>query len=226
MFMKKLLMVLTAILISGSFLYAQDDPDESSAGGTFDPGDLLIEITGTPFSGSSLLDFGSFRARYAVTDVIVPRLGFGMTVNTTQSTPDVVTNLNEFEVRPGCEYHLRVDGSFRSYAALDVILGGRVASRESTTGSSVSGSTQIPSGTNYGFSDTYRGHFRYGVAVGAGAEYHLSSKFYIGAEIGFQFYNDKKNEVSVDGEVYQGTVINSHASVNTQNTIRIGFKLF
>jgi len=219
-------MVLSVFLYAVIPLSAQDEYSSSLTGGNFDPGDLLVEVTGTPFQGSSLMDFGSLRLRYGVTQTLVPRLGISMDLNNTQTTPDVVTNLSKFELRPGLEYHLGINDAFRSYAFVDVILGSRSASRESTTGSSVDGSTQVPTSANYNFSSAYRGYFRYGAALGFGADYHFSSRFYIGAEIGFQLYQDKMSEISVDKEKFQDSVTSSYGNMSTQNSIRIGFKLF
>lgn len=216
---------MVATFMSVGLLHAQD-VDEGTQGGSFDPGSLLIEITGTPFEGSSLLNFGSLRARYGVTDVIVPRLGITMALSTVPRTPDVVVDNSEFELRPGCEYHLTIDGSFRSYASADFIIGSRTVNYESTTGSSVTGASSVPNGNNQFYSENVRGHFRYGIAFGAGAEYHLSSRFYIGAEIGLEFYNDKKSEILVDGELYQNSVTVGRGGINTRNAIRVGFKLF
>ncbi|REE01212.1 outer membrane beta-barrel protein [Marinoscillum furvescens] len=223
--MKQLTMVLVGVFLSVGTLYAQDD--DLGSGGSLDGGDLLIEITASPFNGDGwgdqLLHFGAFRARYAVTDVLVPRLGVTMDLNNTQSTPDEVLTYGQYEVMPGLEYHLRIDGAFRSYAALDLIFGQRNVSLESSTGSSVDGASEVPTSANYNFSD--RGFLRYGVNLGFGAEYHLGSRFYIGTEIGFKLYQDNMVEVMVDGEKFQDSVKDSYAKLNTMNAIRIGFKL-
>lgn len=219
-------MVFVALLFSGGLLYAQDDQDDLlMSGGTLDPGDVLIEITGSPFDGSTLLSFGSFRARYAVTDRIVPRLGFNMDMDSQQPSPDLVTSTFEYTVAPGCEYHLAIEGSFRTYAALDVIVGQRTSKRESTTESSVSGSTSSADNITSSSYIANRGHFKLGVGLGVGADYYFSSRFYIGTEIGFQLVRENKSEIKIDGELYQDAVTNNYGSLNTMNTFKIGFKL-
>lgn len=221
--MRKIVMVSIVMLLFGSALQAQD---EESSGGAIESGDLLIEITGNPFEGSSLLNFGALRARYAVTDVIVPRIGFTMDLSNQQSTPDEVTNWSEYNLALGCEYHFTSEGGFTSYAAADLLWGQRFASVESTSGTTVDGSTEIPSGSNYDFSDYYRGHIRYGIGLSLGADYHFNSRFYIGTEIGVSLYQDHKDEITVDGSKYQESVTSSYGVVNISNTFRVGFKLF
>jgi len=211
------------LLLSVSPLIAQDVGEDS--GGGPEPGDVLIEITGTPFEGSSLLNFGAFRGRYFINDKIVPRLGLSYNANNAQSTPDVATNLSEYTVMPGVEYHLTNEGAFKSYAAFDVIFGQRFASLESVSGPSVDGSTQVPNGNNFGFNTGLRGFTQIGGNLSVGAEYHFGSRFYIGTEIGFGYTRTLYKDVTVDGTLYQEGTSASTGSLNTINTFRIGFKL-
>lgn len=222
--MRKLFLFSIVLLLSAASLIAQDDVGADSGGGP-ESGDVLIEITGTPFAGSSLLNFGAFRTRFYVSDKVVPRLGLTYSVSNQQSSPDIATNLSQYSVMPGVELHLTNNGAFRSYAALDVIVGQRFASLESVNGPSVDGSTQIPTVPNQSLSTARRGYFQIGGNLSFGADYHFSSRFYIGTEIGFNYLRTMYSDVSVDGELYQeGTSANSGA-VNTINTFRIGFKL-
>lgn len=226
--MRKLFLFSIVLLLSVSTLVAQDDvgsPAGSDSGNIPEQGDVLIEITGTPFEGSSLLNFGSFRARFFVSDKIVPRIGFTINASNDQSTPDIVTNLTEYTAMPGVELHLTRESKFRSYAALDVIVGQRFASLESISGASVDGSTQVPNGNNFNFSTARRGFFRIGGNLSVGADYHFSSRFYIGTEIGFSYIRTMYSDVSVDGELYQAGTSGNSGSLNTINTFRIGFKL-
>lgn len=219
--MKKVFMVLIAFVFAGSSaLYSQDGEGTGPEGG-----DLLIEITGTPFAGSSLLNFGQFRARYVLNDKLVPRLGVSFDLSNANTTPDLVTNNSTFTVMPGVEYHLTAEGPYRAYAAGSFIIGSRSASRESATGPSVDGSTQVPSGTNYSFSTGSRSYFQYGLEIATGAEYHFNSRFYMGVEIGFQFYKNNYKEVMVDGELYQDATSATYGNLTTNNSFRIGFKL-
>ena len=207
--MRKCVLVLLAFVASWSTLYAQDDESSSGGGGFFDAGDLAFEITGSPFSrdlpnstDGTFLSFGSFRARYAVTTNIVPRLGINMDLYNNQVSPDVVVNSSMYTLMPGCEYHFRIENGFRSYAALDLLIGQQFASLESTTQSNVNGATSVPSSS----SDYYtgdRGYFMFGVGAGVGADYHFSSNFYIGAEIGFRLAQYKWSDIEVDGELFQ-----------------------
>lgn len=220
--MRKLFMVFMVFLLAATMAQAQDETETFIGPSS---GDLLIEITGTPFEGSSILNFGSFRARYIIRDTFVPRVSANMSINATQSTPDKVTTLSEYTVAPGLEYHLQRSRGFRSYIAADLIFGQRFASAESTTGQAIDGSTQVPSGNNYSFSESLRGHTQYGGQLAFGADYHFSSRIYIGVEIGFQFVHSKKNEVKVDGQMYQAETVYNYGSINTNNSFRVGFKL-
>lgn len=219
--MRKCVLVSLAILLSWGTLFAQDEDSSGSEGGYFDAGDLAFEITGTPFTGGSLLDFGSFRARYAVTTNIVPRLGINMDLNNTQTTPDAVTNYSTYTLRPGCEYHFSIQDGFRSYAAFDFIVGQGISNYESTTSYSIDGATSvnIANGTTSG-----RGYFMFGIGAGVGAEYHFGSRFYIGTEVGFNLYQQYNDEVTVNGELFQEKTKNSFADINTMNSVRVGFK--
>ncbi len=225
--LKKSILLLT-VFLTGNFLYAQDDPFAMDPIIGSQSGNMMFEITATPFEGSSLLDFGSMRIRAAVSDLLVPRLGINMHFNSEQETPDYVSNWTEYEVRPGLEFHLTRESSFRSYTSLDFIIGQRHASidSKSSTSPSVSGSIQVPTRANMHFSDSQRGHFRLGFGLGFGADYYFNAKFYVGAEIGLEFYNDTMSEVSVDGELFQEELTIRRGGVNTQNALKVGFILF
>ncbi|WP_421871463.1 hypothetical protein [Marinoscillum sp.] len=225
--MRKCVLVSLALLIGWGTAFSQD---EGSEGGYFDAGDMAFEVTGSPFgndawssssSSGKLLSFGSLRARYAVTTNIVPRLGINVGLSNEQDTPDAVTNRSSYLVRPGCEYHFRVENGFRSYAALDVLVGQGFSSYESTTSYSIDGATSVNIANR---TATNKGYFLIGVGIGVGAEYHLNSRFYIGTEVGFNLAQSKMNEVFVDGELFQESTKNSSVTMNTLNAIRIGFK--
>ena len=216
--MKKTFMVLMVVAFSTTTLYSQD---EDSTGP--ESGNLLIEITGNPFEGSSLLNFGQFRARYFLSETLVTRLGFYMDLNNTQNTPDLVTNNSTYNFMPGVEYHLQSEGSFRSYVAFDAIVGWNTRNRESVAGPTVEGSLTVPSQANQSLT---RGYFDLGVQLSAGADYHFNSRFYIGAEIGFQLLRRTHSEVIVDGNMYQKSTVSSFGNVNVGNSFRVGFKLF
>ncbi|MFK7951755.1 MAG: hypothetical protein AB8B73_02840 [Ekhidna sp.] len=217
--MKKAFMVLMVFALSTTLIYSQDEEESTGVGS----GDLLIEITGTPFSGNSLLNFGQFRARYFLSETIVPRLGFFMDLNNVQNTPDVVSNNSTYTFMPGAEYHLQSEGSFRSYAAFDAIIGWNSRNLQSTSGPTVEGSLTVPTSANQSLT---RGYFDLGVQLSAGADYHFNSRFYIGAEIGFQLLRRTHSEVTVDGDVYQKSTVSSFGDVNIGNSFRVGFKLF
>ncbi|MFY0600667.1 MAG: hypothetical protein JXR03_13425 [Cyclobacteriaceae bacterium] len=226
--MKKIYFILLALLLSKETVFAQDDGGEIQGP---EVSDLLIEITGSPFTGTSLLDFGQFRARYFVSEAIVPRLGIYIDFDNSQSTPDVVTNDNTYTLMPGVEYHFQRDGKFRSYAAFDFIISSKTASRESSTGPSMDGTTQLPNfGTssinNFSFSTGSRGYFQYGVGLSTGADYHFNSRFYIGTEIGFQYNRRIYSDIEVDGELFQEGTDSNFANVIFSNSFRVGFKLF
>lgn len=217
--MKKLFFVLLALSMTYASVMAQDLEEGYGP----EPGELLIEITGTPFVGSSLLNFGMFRARYLVSYVVVPRVGVYMDINNSSSTPDLVTNNSTYMIAPGVEFHLQNEGKFRSFVAVDAMAGMRNTSLRSTTGSSVVGATSRPSSNNQNLSN--RGYIQVGANVGFGADYHFNSRFYIGMEVGLQLIRQMNSEITVDGELYQKSTISNFGSVNTSNSFRIGFKL-
>ena len=70
-----------------------------------------------------------------------------------------------------------------------------------------------------------RGYFGLGAYGAVGADYHFSSRFYIGAEIGLQFMTGTTQDVEVDGTLVQSGFKFFDAGVNTMNSFRIGFKL-
>lgn len=219
--MIKPIMTTIVSMVVTFIVYGQDDFTEI---GYMDRGDMVIEMTGTPFDSESLLSFGSFRARYAATDVVVPRLGLSLDFRNSQTSPDVVINSSTYQIAFGIEYHLRIEGGFRSYVYFDGIFGQRNSSRESTTSPSVDGAISVPS--SYFSTVSNRGYLRYGGGIGFGAEYHLTSRFYIGSEIGLQFTSDKNKEVTVDNELVIPSTQTNFGGLNTQNALRIGFKLF
>lgn len=235
--MKKLLMVsLMAFLTSFTFSQDVDLPDE---GVYLESGDLLIEITSSPFGrdmtnnysesyGLNLLNFGQMRARYALTDAIVPRLGIWFSIDdnkTGLSSPDDVITITEMMFSPGAEYHFINENGFTSYAALDVLISSRSILLESATDSDVSGLDRVPSSDNPSNGLDSRGYFGLGAYGAVGADYHFSSRFYIGAEIGLQFMTGTTQDVEVDGTLVQAGFKFFDAGVNTMNSFRIGFKL-
>ena len=221
--MKKLFIFFLVLLLSKTSLVNAQD---GSSGGLPEAGDFFIEMTGSPYDGTSLLNFGSFRARFMVSESIVPRIGIHGSLSDYQTTPDKTYNSTEYLVTPGVEIHFMKEGSFRSYLAIDALIGQKFADASSVSGTGVVGSTQVPVGSNYSFDTSTRGFFRVGGNLSFGADYHFSSRFYAGVEIGFQYYRIMYSDVEVDGALYQsGTTVNN-ASVNRTNSFRVGFKLF
>ncbi len=218
--MKKHFLILLAALLSTTYLQAQALEDEGYGP---QPEELLIEITGNPFVGSSLLNFGMVRARYMLSYALVPRVGVQMNINNYQTTPDLAYNISEFTLMPGVEFHLQNEGKFHSYVAVDALAGMKNSSLKSTTGASVSGATSRPSNNNQNLSN--RGFFRVGAQVGFGADYHFNSRFYIGTEVGIQLIRQMNSEIKVDGELYQAGTTTNTGGINTTNSFRIGFKL-
>jgi hypothetical protein len=123
--MKKLVMLFAGILLMSGPIYAQDESSDEGSSGGVGSGDVLIELTGTPFD------------------------------NNTTTTPDVVINDSEYRIMPGFEYHLTNEGAFRTYAAADVVLRNRILSRKSTSGPTVLGSTNVPSINNQNLNKGY-----------------------------------------------------------------------
>lgn len=221
--MRKQLMLLTALLLLSCPILAQDEStEESSSGGMAGTGDLLFEVTGTPFgTGGSLLNFSEFRARYFLAEVMALRLGMTMNLNNDQPSPDLVINDSYYGIMPGFEYHLDNEGSFRSYAAIDLMFGQRIASRKSTTGPNIVGAT------NYNVNNDFvsgRGYMQFGGRLSFGAEYHFNSRFYIGGEIGFQYAYRMNDEVFRDTESVQASTISNVGFLTTANSLRIGFR--
>lgn len=222
--MRKQLMLLTALLLLSCPIFAQDESsEEGSSGGMAGAGDLLFEVTGTPFNtGGSLLNFSEFRARYFITEDMAVRLGMFMDLSNNQSTPDLVFNSSTWNVMPGFEYHFINDGAFRSYVAGDILIGQRIASAKSSTGPTVLGATSLPA-TPTSFVQG-RGYFQFGFRAGIGAEYYFGKRFYIGGEIGFDYVNQTNAEVFVDGESFQEATKTNTGSLVTSNAIKIGFR--
>ncbi len=220
-----------------SIIYAQDiELEEESL--NLEPGELLFEITSSPFgrdgfnynesSHTTLLNFGQFRARYVLTDQLVPRLGIWFSVDDNKSglsSPDEVITVTDMMFTPGMEYHFLNQNGFTSYAALDVLISSRSISLESSTDSDVTGLAFVPSSDNVSAGLNSRGYFGIGAYGAVGADYHFSSRFYIGTEIGFQFMTGNTQDVEVDGTVIQEGFTFFDAGVNTMNSFRIGFKL-
>ena len=234
--MKKLFLVsLMAFLTSVTMAQDVELPEE---GAYLESGNLLIEITSSPFgrddaySSNALLNFGQFRARYALTEQLVPRLGLWFYVDDNQSgisTPDVTETITEFMVAPGIEYHFINENGFTSYAAFDVLVSRRTMEMQATNDFDVAGVIDNVSpaswGENRAFDFDERGFFGIGAQIAAGADYHFSSRFYIGAEIGFYAMSGKSSDVEVDGALYQQGISFFQAGVMTSNSFRIGFKL-
>ena len=224
-----------------SIVYAQDD----SGGISPESGELLVEITSSPFGrdgsaysgNTTLLNFGQFRARYVLTDVLVPRLGIWFSIDDNVdglSTPDVTQTISNYMFTPGIEYHFVNENGFTSYAALDVIVSMRSVERLSLSDSDISGALP-PSGTdvstvitqsNQSFDFEDRGYFGVGGMLAIGADYHFSSRFYLGAEIGFYALTGKTSDVTIDGSLYQNGIKFFESGVATSNSFRVGFKLF
>jgi hypothetical protein len=221
--MKKLVMLFAGILLMSGPIYAQDESSDEGSSGGVGSGDVLIELTGTPFdTNNGFLNFTEFRGRYFLNDNMAVRLGVWMDLNNTTTTPDVVINDSEYRIMPGFEYHLTNEGAFRTYAAADVVLRNRILSRKSTSGPTVLGSTNVPTSNNQNLN---KGYFDVGLRLGAGAEYHFGSRFYFGVEVGFELINRTNSEVNVDGDLYQAKTTSNFANVNVANSFRFGFKL-
>ena len=235
--MKKLFTVsVMALLASFTFAQELDLPEDE---GGLESGDLLIEITSSPFGrditnnysesyGLNLLNFGQMRARFALTDQIVPRLGIWFSLDDNKSglsSPDDVITITEMMFSPGVEYHFINENGFTSYAALDVLVSSRSILFESATDSDVSGLDRVPNTDNPSDGLDSRGYFGLGAYGAVGADYHFSSRFYIGTEIGLQFMTGTTQDVEVDGTLVQAGFKFFDAGVNTMNSFRIGFKL-
>ena len=226
MAMRKQLMFLAALLLASFPIFAQDD--ESSEGGSSGSAggagsvDLLIEVTGTPFQGSSLLNFSEFRARFFINDIMAVRLGMNMDLNNTQNTPNMVSNSSTYDIMPGFEYHLVNEDGFRTYAAADLMVGQRISSMLSSTGPSVTGSTSVPFSPNSSIGN--RSYLQYGARLGVGVEYYFGKRFYIGGEVGFQYLYRNNSDVFVDGELFQASTTDNFGFLTTANAIKIGFK--
>ncbi|MBU2913231.1 MULTISPECIES: hypothetical protein [Reichenbachiella] len=223
--MKQLFMVLLVCFLTKQVGYAQELDLGSSESSGISSGNLLIEITGTPFASSSLLSFGEFRAKYVVSDQIIVRVGMYMDLNNNQTKPDYVTDYSTYRVTPGVEIQLSSTGGFRSYVAIDAIVGQKFANVKTTTGSSVTGTTQIPNGNNYSFSQGSRGYFEAGAALSVGADYHFGSRFYVGMEAGFTVKTTMYDEIQVDGAPYQDGITYNSGDLLISNSLRFGFIL-
>lgn len=219
-----------------SITYAQDD----SGGTSPESGELLIEITTSPFSrdgniyssNTTLLNFGQFRARYFLNEALVPRLGIWFSIDDNKdgmTTPDATVTISQYMFTPGMEYHFINENGFTSYAALDVIITGRSVKQLSETDSDISGALPgsgfTPTQPNQSFSFENRGFFGIGAMGAVGADFHFTSRFYMGAEIGFYFVTGKSSDVEIDGTLYQEGIKFFESGVKTSNSFRIGFKL-
>ena len=224
--MRKQLMFFAALLLASFPIFAQDDASSSgessgSAGGA-GSGDFILEVTGTPFLGSSLLNFSEFRARYFLNDNMAVRLGMNMDLNNYQNTPSVVVNFSSYDIMPGFEYHLVNEEGFRTYAAADVLIGQRITSVLSSTGQSATGTTNIPSSPTANIGN--RSYFQVGTRLSVGVEYYFGKRFYIGGEVGFQYLYRNNSDVFVDGELFQAGTTDNIGFFTTANSFKIGFK--
>ncbi|MCV9386055.1 hypothetical protein [Reichenbachiella ulvae] len=224
--MKNRFMVLLVCFLLTYVSSAQDlDLSTESTSGV-SSGNLLVELSGSPFTGSSLLDFGEFRLKYVVADNIAVRLGMYMDLNNNQLRPDYVSDYTTYRVTPGVEYQISNNGGFRSYVALDAIVGQKFANVKTTTGSSVTGTTQMPNGNSLQtFSQSNRGYFEVGAALSVGADYHFGSRFYVGMEAGFMLNMTMYDEITLDGETYQDAVTYKGGDLLIRNAVRFGFLL-
>jgi len=222
--MKKLVMLFAGILLLSGPLYAQDESSGEGSSGGAGSGDVLIELTGTPFNtGGGFLDFSEFRARYFLSDDMAVRLGLYMSLDNNQRTPDEVVNNSVYSIMPGFEYHLINEGGFRSYTAADLMIGQRIANFTSSTGESVVGASRLVDFDTQ-ISDTQRSSFSFGARVGLGAEYYFGKRFYIGGEIGFQYGYRKNADVFVDGDIRQTATKDNFGYFTTANSFKIGFR--
>lgn len=218
-------MLLTALLMLSCPIFAQDESaEESSSGGMAGAGDLLFEVTGTPFgTDGSLLNFSEFRARYFISENLAVRLGMDMALNNDQLSPDLVINDSYYGLMPGVEYHFVNDGAFRSYAAVDLTFDQQISTRKSTTGANVIGATNYV-GSNGQETIVGRGYMQFGGRLSIGAEYHFNSRFYIGGELGFQYGYRMNDEVIVDNEIVQTSTVTNLGYLTTANSIKVGFR--
>jgi len=234
--MRKFLMISLMVVLT-SYALAQDI-DLPEEGEYLESGELFIEITSSPFgrdgvnyfesSNITLLNFGQFRARYALSESIVLRLGAWYAVDDNQSrisTPDVIQTVTEFSVTPGIEYHFLNENGFTSYVALDLMVSRRTMERESSTSESVSGALTVPLSGNQSYGFNNRGYLGYGAMIAFGADYHFSSRFYVGAEIGFYGMLGTTADIEIDGALYQEGISFFQSGMVTSNSFRLGFKL-
>lgn len=230
-------MVLLVCLAVSYPVFAQDlDLGEESSSG-LESGSLLVELTGSPYSGTSygssesgsgnaLLYFGEFRLKYLVSDQLAVRLGMFMDLNNNQQRPDYVTDYSAYRLTPGVEYAITNDGGFRSYVAFDLAFGQKFAGVKTTTGSSVTGTTELPDGSStQNFSSSNRAFTEIGAALSVGADYHFGSRFYVGMEAGLMLKSTMYKDITMDGETYQDGVTYNSGALLISNSLRFGFTL-
>lgn len=233
--MKNRFTVLLVCLLVSSPLFAQDlDLGTESSSGV-EAGSLLVELTGSPYNGTSsgssesgnaLLTFGEFRLKFLVSDQLGVRLGMFMDLNNNQQRPDYVTDYSAYRVTPGVELAILNEGGFRSYVALDLMFGQKFAGIKTTTGSSVTGTTELPNGNStQTFSSSSRAYMEAGAALSVGADYHFGSRFYVGMEAGFMLKTTMYDDITMDGEIYQDGVTYNNGNLLIRNALRFGFTL-
>ncbi|NQZ75553.1 MAG: hypothetical protein HRT61_05495 [Ekhidna sp.] len=167
---------------------------------------------------------------------MVPRLGISFSIDDNKgglSSPDVTETVFQYMFTPGLEYHFLNEGGFTSYIALDIIVVSRFMERINSTGRDVTGALVDPDDSANPLNDpnvsiplSDRGFFGLGGYLAFGADYHFSSRFYVGAEIGFQAMTAKTSDVEVNGNVFQEGFRFFDGSLTTTNSLRIGFRLF
>lgn len=221
--MKKLFLL---ALLAGSVSLASAQKQEA--------GDKSLEVNFTPLGGSPI-SINYIKLRSFTSSNMAYRLGIGVSYagdktpnglttdgNTTMFDKEMTTNIT---LKPGFEKHWAGTTRLSPYWGAELDLGYQMHTLKNeyenpTQANSVE--THTTKGTN--------GYMRIGANLVAGADYYISSKLYMGTEIGFgvqyRGMSKIKNEDTISGytapdDQKQGSSMNIGPNFN--GAIRLGF---
>lgn len=193
---------------------------------------LTLEMELTPL-GSEPLKITSLRARYFTSDKVAYRLGVFLGGNRNPSTSisgetelESVNSSFDLILRPGIEKHFEGTKHLSPYIGGELYLGLGMSTSKSET---LWGVNEIMTTTN----KTREGSF--GLNLLSGADFYITSKVYLGIEMGFGFLREGRGKSSTnydnpDDPAKENTNEKGNSSSfnwgpNYQGSIRLGYHL-
>ena len=193
---------------------------------------LTLEMELSPL-GSEPLKITSLRARYFTSDKVAYRLGVFLGGNRNPSTSisgetelESVNSSFDLILRPGIEKHFEGTKHLSPYIGGELYLGLGMSTSKSET---LWGVNEIMTTTN----KTREGSF--GLNLLSGADFYITSKVYLGIEMGFGFLREGRGKSSTsydnpDDPAKENTNEKGNSSSfnwgsNYQGSIRLGYHL-